>query len=1455
MARAMRKRIFLPLFTILIFFPFLVFLFSYTRFFNDEVESLLTKVVDEQTNTQLYMGKIHGSILGSFRIDGAALMYHGAPIMLIDTIKISHLPLSIITKTVEVLQCELVNPRFYLVRFKDGTLNVDHIGKGQPKKGGKFDWFVILKNLKIRGGEFSLIDSTQASSLNLSDTLRRFNSSDFRLKEIDLSASGNISEDNLSASFKNISLDIDPIGVKINSLKFDFFTSAVGAEISGLDLNSELAKLNGDFTLTGQNLLDPIDLPRFRSKQMTASFNIKDADISQVKKFINIPIDPVSKVDLNCFASGNLDTLYVKQLSVRTDSSYVPLTATLYNLPDSRMTMRVETRGSSVNPAELSSMLANAGAPDLRQFKPFLLNALAEGKPSELRFTMGLKTGETEISADANSHDGWYDGRLEFHNLNLGELLNTRNLTTSLAGNASFNLKGTTGHLPEGTISVMIDSSTIQQATVQNGRVNVSAVSDSLNTDLHFLTSKGNISGTATFDTRSKSYSSDLSFSEFDLSAFAGSPSLSGISTGRLSISGSGFDIDSLDNKLLLFLDYSTLGGVPISNAAFTFVADTRDADKNLKLNSPVVDASVSGNFVADKLPSQLSKLFSALADSFTSRVTGKQGLGHSDSFDISGINASLSANIKDARFIGKILGVPELRGNLQTQFNILSSVSGISLNGSVEADSIGYSKDSLQISGSQISVRYNLITDNKASLWGSGRWSIDANFHGLDINQTHLASKILRVGYSGDDSLSITALCQIDSLAEFYIDASGIAREDSIDLTANTLMGKFYGVSLTSVDVVHIGYSPEVFTISPTTFLARLDGTSAGSDSRISVRGQYSLGKGTDLQFKFNNVELASLQKIGRLDTSSFRLIGKVDGDASLTESSSGTNITISFAGKDIDYNGAKSKLIGGNVKIYDNYLELSSQLSKSTDSSRYALRIDGTVPFSDTSSKSMQLKIVTDSLDISFLTPFLTGVGDLEGNVSGNMTVSGKYSLPEFNGQLNVSDGKIVQLAANQITYPFAGAIYGQGDKLVLNPVSIKNSIGKTNTTMMARGSLEIRNNTITSFDIDLDGTLLVLNSALGKSDQGVYGIAIVGSGEQGLKLKGSLARPFLEGSGIIQSTTLTLMPIQSKQAAQVQEVIYHFPTDTASKISVKPSQIAEEPRSEVESGSFIDSLRYDVNVDTKDNVNFRMIFDPTTNEELDAVLGGKLHLSNLSGSMELIGDVNIMTGSTYNFYGKQFNATGKIRFTGDPLNPVLDITGIYQGQHQDTSSTGKPQNIVVQLRITGTFNLPIVDISMTRDNAPYPNDQQTNAISFILTGQFADELSSAQKQSVANNLWSQTGAGVLGSVGSSVLSGYLTNLLGKQLGFVQSFGLQYNSVSGITDPNVQVTTKFWDGTLKVQTPIVYDIASTGFSLMYPIWGSLMAEASRNVTQNNRTLGAREATDMLRLFYQLSF
>lgn len=1460
----MRKRIVLPIFTLLIFFPLLVFVISYTRFFNDEVGNLAVNIFDQQTNARLFLGKIHGSILGSFWIDGVALMYHDKPIALIDTVKVKYLPLSLIAKTAEVLRADFVNPRFYLIRYKDGTFNVDHIGKPTAKVRGNFDWLVILKNVVIHGGEFSYFDSISAAFNNERADLHKFDPSDFRLLNIDVAASGNISSDNLTANVENISCEFEPAEVKVNSLKFGFFASPAGTEVSGLHLNSKLADLECDLTLTGQSILDPISLPELCRKPVTANITANKIDLSEFEKFIDLPIKPGSDVRIESFISGNLDSLYVRQLAIGTDSSFLPLTASLYNVIDSTFTMRVATEGSVISPRELSAMLEPVGLPDLGRFNTILLNAKVEGRPSSLRISLKVNSGEARIAGGADCESGLLDGNLQFHDLHIGELFNTGGVNGTFNGSAEFSALDFGSKIPQGHLNIQIDTSSFERAYVQSGLITVASLSDSLKLSLDLSTTRGNLNCSAFFDHSSGNYGSSVAFSGLDLSSYLRIPSLEGVSTGELTLAGTGFDVDSMNGILTVKMDSSTLGGVPFVNSVLTLDAHTTGKNRSVQLKSPFLDASISGNYVPDKLPSQISDLVTVLADSFGSKLTGFKTNGQIVIPALSDIDADIKIDIKNAGFVGHLAGIPEVYGNPRAQLKFQAGKTGLSLGGSLDADSIGYRGDSAKIIASQLKTHFSVATDSGLSIWTKGKWSADANFNSLDVNGTHIASKLLKAeyyssGYSHNDSMSITAMAQVDSVADFYIDAAGTVGKDSIVLTSNTLLGKLFGYSLTQLSAAHITYYPEAFTLLPITFSETYGTPGDGKNSTVSAEGSYSLKKGADMRFTFDRVSLVSLQQLGKIDSNSLKLRGSLSGDAKLQDTPGGTTVAINFRGSDVDYNGSQAKLVDGNVKVLGDHLELLAQLSKPSDSSWYALKVAGTIPFSEISSTPMALKVTADSLNISFLTPLLSGVEYLGGVVTGSMTVAGKYSLPAFEGRLNVKDGDI-RLAANQIPYPFSGIIEGQGDKLVLTPVTLRNLSGQQGTTMKANGSMEIRNNTIVAFDINLDGTLPVLNSTAKSSNQGMYGTAVAGSGGDGLKLEGSLSRPFLVGSGIIQSTTLTLLPIQAKRTTAVEDVVYRFPVDASQQISPQNTQPGESTEKQVAKGSFIDSLRYDVNVETKDNVNLRMIFDPTTNEELDAILGGRLHLANNSGSMELTGDVNILTGSTYNFYGKQFASTGKLRFSGDPLNPFLDITGIYQGQHSDTSATGKPQNVVVQLKITGTFNQPSVDISLTVDNIPYPRDQQTNAVSFILTGQFEDELTSVQKQNVANNLWSQTGAGVLGSVGSSMLSGYLTNLLGKQFEFIQSVGLQYDPNSSFTDPSVQITSRIGKGTIRVQTPIVTtDIASTGFSFNYPLTlllnNMIYLEASRDVAINNRTLGQRETTDMLRLFYQISF
>ena len=1464
----MRKRFFIPIFVFLVFFPVIVYLVSYTRSFNDEVRKILVSLIDDGTNGRLRLGEIHGSVFGSFTIDGAALLYRGEPVATVDTVRISHLPFTLITETVQASRVELVRPRFYLVRYKDGTYNVDHIGKPGGKPGGQFNWTILARSIKIVDGRFSLADSTAIQTgLDRASRARqeRFNISDFTVRHLNFSGSANLSPgNNLSVNVSNMSMLVSPPGTAVDSLRFGFFTSPGGTEVSGLKLRSGRMLVHVDLTLTGQDILDSLNANTIRDKYFTVRVEASNADVKKVDDFVELPVKTPSDVRLSFFASGTLDTLNVKQCLIRTDSSTIPLAATFNNLTDSTMVMNVKTEGARVDMSEVYSVLKRIGFPDAGRLGKVNLSASVSGPPRDLLVSTRLWNQGTSISGKARFVRGGYSGDVGFQGLDMSKVIGPGEPATSLNGRATFSLAGGAGSVPDGTASVQIDSSRYEKVPVGHLGVRLLSAADSIGANFNILTSKGNVDGQVFLNAANASYSGDLAFSELDPAAFVHLPELKGNLTGRLVVNGRGFDLDSLRTQLSLLTDHSNLGGFNLGISAFTVELNTEKVEKDLQIHSPYFDVGVNGRFQPHSLPSQLHFLFASLADSFSSRLTGLIDTSHLAVSGAPNVDADVNVDVKDAALVGQLIGNCRMSGDASTHFRIVANSDSVSMGGYFSADTLLYSSDSLNLSGSKINIGFGYSSDPGLSVWDSASWSTYGSIGSFNIGSTRLATKNFEVKYSSGDSarpsrLAIRCYGQVDTLVSFGVNATGSPSGNGFSLTADTLEGNVLGVPLVAESPIDIRYSPEAFSVSRASFLAELGTGQTSAPSKVTADGFYSLQTGANLRFRFDHFGLRSIQKIARLDTSKLKLRGSVSGWANLNEKDKANLLSVNFSGSDIYYNGSIAKHINGDLGLGSQAMSIEAQLSKEADSAVYALRLTGTVPLSSKSAKQLHVDLAADSLNVSFLTPFLTGIENFGGMLTGNMIVSGNYSSPRMNGRLAIDNGRL-RLGANEMDYLFNGVLLGDGDKLRLAPITVENAPGQAGGSINASGSITIGQNTVKKFNLVFDGQLLVLNSSARRTFQGIYGTAVIGSGKKGLRLEGSLERPLLLGALSIQSADLTLLPMRRKANLGSQEIIYHFPTLSSGNGSADNHLHAPPVAIQASSGSFIDSLRYDLEVETKDNVNLRMIFDPTTNEELYAVLGGRLHLSNLTGGMELTGNVSVQNNSYYNFYGRHFAATGKLSFTGSPLNPIMDITAQYQGQLQDSSATGKPQTVVVQLGISGTFDHPNApDISMTVDGVPYQKgDVQTNAISFILTNQFADELSSPVKRSVADNLWTQAGPGIL-SAGTSILSGALTNLFSREFSFIRSAELRYSSISNLANPDVAITTQFGKATIKVGGQVFSDINNTDLSVDYPLTellgNMLYLQLSHKIAFNSRTYFQRETVNALRLFYQLSF
>ena len=132
---------------------------------------------------------------------------------------------------------EIEHPSVSLIRFADGTWNVDRLAKKKSEPDSlPSPWVVAVKNLRINNGHFRLIDSTAQSNHDLPDSIARrtFNFSNLDIEKLNVELSATISEQQQSASIKNISFVTSREGFTLAHFSGDLRHTAANSEVKNL---------------------------------------------------------------------------------------------------------------------------------------------------------------------------------------------------------------------------------------------------------------------------------------------------------------------------------------------------------------------------------------------------------------------------------------------------------------------------------------------------------------------------------------------------------------------------------------------------------------------------------------------------------------------------------------------------------------------------------------------------------------------------------------------------------------------------------------------------------------------------------------------------------------------------------------------------------------------------------------------------------------------------------------------------------------------------------------------------------------------------------------------------------------------------------------------------------------------------------------------------------------------
>ncbi len=246
--------------------------------------------------------------------------------------------------------------------------------------------------------------------------------------------------------------------------------------------------------------------------------------------------------------------------------------------------------------------------------------------------------------------------------------------------------------------------------------------------------------------------------------------------------------------------------------------------------------------------------------------------------------------------------------------------------------------------------------------------------------------------------------------------------------------------------------------------------------------------------------------------------------------------------------------------------------------------------------------------------------------------------------------------------------------------------------------------------------------------------------------------------------------------------------------------PDSAAQATPNSALAPSFADKLRMDLRITTEGNATILIPFGGALGllgSQLNAQLapGGAMTIER-GDELQTIanGGFDLTPNSSFTF-SKPFTITsGRITFTKDFSNPNIDITADYIGPHVLQSGS---DDVRIELRVSGTKNQPELTAMISEGSGgnytvraeASPEQAEEDAIYYLITGQFRNELNTNQNVNATANILQSLGGGLAGT--------FFNNLLGSTSSQIAFRSAALNV--GATGTTSQISAAYRDITIK--------------------------------------------------------
>ncbi len=1426
---------------------------SFRVFIHDRVETELRKSLGEE----IFLGRFYGNIFTGLGIDGFYIKVDGQTFVKALSAELKYNPIGLIKGSYSFQELILYKPEVYLVRGKNGQWNFQKVFK--PRGKGKEARFSISGDkFVIDDGKFVLIDSLYQPSSSALDSLNKINFHNFVVHDINAVLSGSYSPEKINLKNFKSSFIVDE--GKFNAqISGKFYADGKELKAEDTEVSTRESKVKFNFNASTKDNLFKLDRNTVENVYINVSLVADSFSFNELAKFIPEVLFLSGSPSVEIDVEGTLKSLKVNKIKTKVYDSDILVVGELRNVTRfSEFFIDAEVKDSKINFSDISRFVTLVKMPEFKIGK-FDFNGIYRGHPLDFNSSVNLKWGETSVNVNGmlKIKGGFvYDLSFNISGLNPEDIWGKEDLRGLLSFSGNINGKGTEFETSFARANIEIEQSYIGKVLVpkssfwfelNSGELNGSFVS--LSQGLRGVVDMNLKKDDEKFVLDLSAYISDLDMSQFrvDKPSF-----LRSHISGNLNVRFN-FGKTNLFN-LSAELNPSTFGNYRINRLRLNARYSDKGSKRNLNVYSNMFDLNLGGEFNFDDLVKSLSLAVKTLS----SKTNERLNFAGVEQVDFSEVKNPVSVEYKirlknltpiSVFSIGKI-------------FQAVGDLKGVFF-----ADSQGFYfyTDAKLKNANYLNYKGGRVDTSKV-----------VNFNGeIEVFREH---DKLKFGLSGTIKNFVSKSFEFESAglnlkfdgsevySEFLARAKNLNLEfilvsqfgnDVNKFILRDVSGDIYGNKISIEDEVEVFQTKSGFVINPAV---------------LSVNGQKIYLSGfidkqtQQLRLWSENFKLDKLAGVGVFS-------GDVDFSVFVYGTYTKPNSEVEILVKNFKYKEAylgEFKCLGN---ITDKMINLTSSLVTDFEDVRYKvmdLHLSIPVWFNPNVKEEYPNPYIVGRMKLlrfpaALFEPFLDYISELRGDITGEIDFEGTFDKPNLKGNFSLQNC-IFKFNPNRKYYIAYGTgridsniVYIEDFNLWNNPDDYKDGEAQI------RGKIYLEGYSIAEANFDINGKLLIVGKE-GYGTTGIYGQVIAETGSNGLNLKVDTTGYYLNGEILLSDVDVT-RSFERGAGASVGggfEYVYVGPVDTGKVEEDKSEELVYfdipfkvDTSGVVQSGKQgkFSKFNYDLKISTSKNAKLNLILNTQTGEEFFADFSGSLNIREYSGSTSAYGVIEISDRSYYNFF-KRFGAKGVLRFVGDLQNPELDITASYTGTHTvltDTLGAGKIETVQVILSITGSPSKPVVKIQMYVDgedyNKVYPHGEvESDAISFLVTGRFKDELTGGEVAMFTESLWSSAGASLLSNAVSGVIADVLRDVFG---GFIVSTELGY--YSGFK--GLRITGSTGGTIIQLGGDIFTDISRLSVTVRYPLLrkflgGNLSVEYERKPVQFYQE---KEIVNKLGFYYRI--